>query len=58
MKIHTGKFKNWYTGNKYIFCYNFQSIVNLKLEFWGYYDKYMGFHLTLKKYYFQMSPGG
>ena len=33
-------------------------VVNLKLKFWGYNEKNMGFHLTPKKYYFQLSPGG
>ena len=31
-----------------IFCCNCQSIVNLKLKFWGYNEKNMGFHLTPK----------
>ena len=30
--------------------------MNLKLEFWGYNEKNMGFHLTPKKYYFWFSP--
>ena len=40
------------------FCFIFQSIVNLKLKFWGLWWENMGFHLTPKKYYFQLSPGG
>ena len=36
------------TRNRYILCYNFQSIVHLKLKFWGYNEKNMGFHLTPK----------
>ena len=35
-----------------IFYHNIQSIVNLKLKFWDYNEKNMGFHLTHKKYYF------
>ena len=41
----------------YIICYNFQSIVNLKLNFWDYNEKYTGFHLTHKKYYFRLRRG-
>ena len=38
MKIHEKiKIKN--TRNRYIFCYNFHSIVNLRLKFWGYNEK-------------------
>ena len=44
--------------NRYIFCYNFQSIVNLKLKFWGYNKKKYGLSFDLKKYYFRLSPGG
>ena len=33
-------------GNGYIFCYDLQSLVNLKLKFWDYNDKNMDFHLT------------
>ena len=45
-----------YTRNMYIFCCN--SVTNLKLKFWGYNKKNMGFHLTpSKKHYFQLSPG-
>ena len=36
----------------------FQSTMNLKLKFWGYDEKNMGFHLTPKKYYFLLHPGG
>ena len=57
MKIHK-KIKIGIPINMYIFCYNFQSKVNLKLKFWGYNEKNMGFHLTPKKYYFRLSPGG
>ena len=32
--------------NRYIFCYNFQSIVNLKLKFRDYNEQDVGFHLT------------
>ena len=52
------KNENWYTGNRYIFCHSCQSRVNLKLKIWCYNEKNMGFHLTPKKYYFRLSPGG
>ena len=38
------------TRRRYIFCYNSQSKVNLKLKFRGYNEKNMGFHLTHKKW--------
>ena len=41
----------------YIFCYDFQSIVNLKLKLWGCNEKKMGFHLIPKNYCFGLSPG-
>ena len=41
-----------------IFCYNFQSIVNLRLKFCGYNEKNMGFHLTLKNELFLVVPWG
>ena len=52
MKMHT-KIK---IGTLKIACYNFQSRVNLKMKFWGYNEKNTGFHLTPKKYNFQLSP--
>ena len=48
MKIYK-KIKIGIPINMYIFCYNFQSKVNLKLKFWGYNEKNMAFHLTPKK---------
>ena len=40
------------------FCYNLQSIVDLKLKFKGYNEKNMGFHLTPKKELLPVSPWG
>ena len=40
------------------FCYNFQSIVNMKQKCLGCEEKNMDFYLTPQKYYFQLSPGG
>ena len=40
-----------------MFIRDVPSIVKLKLKFWGN-EKNIGFHLTLKKYYFWLSPGG
>ena len=36
----------------------FKALVYLKLKFWGYNKKNITFHLTPKKYYFQLSPRG
>ena len=57
MKIHKKIKKKWCTWNRYIFCYNLQSVVDLKLKFWGYNEKNIGFHLTSKKNYFRLHPG-
>ena len=35
-----------------------QSIVNLSLKFWGYYEKNMGFHLAQKKKLLPVAPLG
>ena len=42
-------------------CHSLSIVLNLKLKFWGMMRNIiliMGFHLTPKKYYFQLSPGG
>ena len=56
MKIH--KKMNIGYQNRYIFCYNFQRIVNLKLIFWGYNKKNMSFHLTPKNKLLLVAPWG
>ena len=57
MKIHK-KIEIGIPINMYIFCYNFLSIVHLKLKFWGYNEKNMGFHLTPKKVLLPVEPWG
>ena len=41
---------------RYIFCYNCRSIVNLKLKFWSYFEKNMGFYLAPKKHMLPVVP--
>ena len=54
MKIHK-KIKIG-TQEKGIFCYEFQSILNLKMIYFFYNVKNMSSHLTPKSYYFRLSP--
>ena len=39
-----------------IFCSNFQSLMNLKMKFWGYTEKNMGLHLTFRKVLVPVEP--
>ena len=57
IKTHK-KIKLGYTRNMYIFCFNCQSVVNLKLKFWAYIEKNKGFHLTPKKVLLPVEPWG
>ena len=55
MKIHK-KMKIGIIGRCMVhFCFNCQSIVNLKLKFLGYNEKNMGFYSTPRKYYLRLS---
>ena len=57
--IKKSKLVYQYQGNSWnIFHCTFQSIVNLKLKFWGYNEKSIGFHLTSKLILLRLSPEG